>query len=117
MRLCDQVLDLARWAPSGDNSQPWRFEIRSNFEIFVHGYDTRTHCVYDLDGWASQLSHGALLETLSLAATRFGRKTRISIASEDESGHIVYRVLLDEDAASATDPLVAAIVDRVVQRR
>ena len=27
MSLVLEVLDLARWAPSGDNSQPWRFEV------------------------------------------------------------------------------------------
>ena len=117
MRLCDQVLDLARWAPSGDNSQPWRFEIRSNFEIFIHGYDTRDHCVYDLDGWASQLAHGALLETLTLAATRFGHRARSSIASEDPRGHIVYKVVLETDPTVVEDPLVSVIPERVVQRR
>ena len=72
------ILELARWAPSGDNTQPWRFEIVSDREILVHGYDTRDSCVYDLDGCASQLSHGALLETLSLAATRFGLRARVA---------------------------------------
>ena len=22
-----RIIELARWAPSGDNTQPWRFEI------------------------------------------------------------------------------------------
>jgi sulfur-carrier protein adenylyltransferase/sulfurtransferase len=117
MNVCDEILDLARWAPSGDNSQPWRFEIRSNAEILIHGYDTRDHCVYDLDGWASQLAHGALLETLTLAATRFGCRARSSIASEDPSGHVTYRVVLDADSAVVEDPLVSVIRERVVQRR
>src|SRR5512145_3257465 len=97
MRLCEQVLELARWAPSGDNTQPWRFEIRSDSEFLVHGYDTRTHCVYDLDGTASQFAHGALLETVTLAATRFGCRAECSTLSEDPSGHIVYRVILMPD--------------------
>ena len=117
MRVCDEVLELARWAPSGDNSQPWRFEIRSDFEILIHGYDTRDHCVYDLDGWASQLAHGALLETLTLAATRFGCRTQSSIASEDPSGHVVYQVVLEADPSVVEDPLVSVIRERVVQRR
>ena len=117
MRAVEQILELARWAPSGDNTQPWRFEIRSDREILVHGYDTRDHCVYDLDGWASQLAHGALLETLVIAATRFGYRARTSIASEDQDGHIAYRVVLESDPAVAADPLVAAIPERVVQRR
>ncbi|MEJ7668045.1 MAG: molybdopterin biosynthesis protein MoeY [Casimicrobiaceae bacterium] len=117
MRVIEQILDLARWAPSGDNTQPWRFEIRTDFEILVHGYDTRRAVVYDLDGWASQVSHGALLETLSLAATRFGYRARSSIASEDEVGHIVYRVTLEGDPTLIEAPLASAIRERVVQRR
>ena len=28
-----KILDLARWAPSGDNTQPWRFEIVADDHI------------------------------------------------------------------------------------
>ena len=115
-RLCEQVLELARWAPSGDNTQPWRFEIRSDTEFLVHGYDTSTHCVYDLDGAASQFSHGALLETVALAATKFGCRAESSTLSEDPSGHIVYRVALTPDPGVAEDPLAASITERTVQR-
>jgi nitroreductase len=117
MRLSERVLDLARWAPSGDNTQPWRFEIRSDTEFLVHGYDTRAHCVYDLDGAASQVAHGALLETAALAATRVKCRAEVSMLSADPSGHIVYRVLLVPDPKTSEDPLVAAITERVVQRR
>ena len=66
------VLELARWAPSGDNAQPWRFEIVDDATLIVHGFDTRAHCVYDLDGRASQIAQGALLETIRIAATGQG---------------------------------------------
>jgi nitroreductase len=117
MTVAHRILDLARWAPSGDNTQPWRFEVRSEAEILVHGYDTRKHCVYDLDGWASQLSHGALLETLALAATRFGQRATVSETIEHTPQHIVYRVLLRADGNIVEDPLVASISERTVQRR
>ena len=54
----EKILDLARWAPSGDNTQPWRFEISGDLQVVVHGFDTRDHCVYDLRGHASQLALG-----------------------------------------------------------
>ena len=117
MRLSEQVLDLARWAPSGDNTQPWRFEIRSENEFLVHGYDTSAHCVYDLDGAASQFAHGALLETAALAATGLGCRAEISMLSADPSGHIVYQVVLVADPKISEDPLVASITERTVQRR
>ena len=111
------ILDLARWAPSGDNTQPWRFEIPSESEILVHGYDTSASCVYDLDAWASQLSHGALLETLAIAATRFGQRAALVETGQRATDHIVYRVRLAPDASAAEDPLVASIATRTVQRR
>ncbi len=117
MRVAEQILDLARWAPSGDNTQPWRFEIKSDQEILVHGYDTREHCVYDLDGWASQLAHGALLETLTLAATRFGMQASVVSTDAVSEQHIVYRVILERDPSVVEHPLVRHIEHRTVQRR
>ena len=67
-----KILDLARWAPSGDNTQPWRFEIVSDKHLAIHGNDTRDWCVYDFNGHASHMAHGALLETLRIAATGEG---------------------------------------------
>ena len=69
------ILELGRWAPSGDNTQPWRFEIVADDHVVVHGHDTRDEVVYDLDGHASQLSLGTLLETIRIAATKFGLET------------------------------------------
>ena len=68
----EQILDLARWAPSGDNTQPWRFEIIDEHHLIVHAFDTRDHCVYDLDGRPSQIALGALLETIAIAASVHG---------------------------------------------
>ena len=53
--ILEQILDLARWAPSGDNTQPWRFERVDDLHVVVHGFDTRDHCVYDLTGHPSQM--------------------------------------------------------------
>jgi nitroreductase len=110
------VLDLARWAPSGDNTQPWRFAIEGDDRIAVHGHDTRETCVYDLDGHPSQISLGALLETIALAATRFGLTAQIVRRPGTRDTHPVFDVRF---RAEHTDehPLVAHIVERRVQRR
>ena len=80
--ILTQILDLARWAPSGDNTQPWRFEIVDEHHIRVHGSDTRDHVLYDYDGRASHIAHGALLETMRIAATRFGLAASWTISSK-----------------------------------
>ena len=117
MTIIRQVLELARWAPSGDNTQPWRFEITSDSSALVHAFDTRDHCVYDLDGCASRLSHGALLETIALASTRFGCRSIDAVVDEDALGNVTYSVQLEPATRVAEDPLVPFIEQRSVQRR
>ena len=115
----EQILELARWAPSGDNTQPWRFEILDARRLVVHGHDTRDHCVYDLDGHPSQLSIGALLETMAIAASSFGlalHATRQAAAPETRPTLTVEFTPLPESAREA-DPLADFILPRSVQRR
>ncbi|MYN45049.1 molybdopterin biosynthesis protein MoeY [Pseudoduganella sp. FT93W] len=113
----EQILDLARWAPSGDNTQPWRFEILGPRRLIVHGYDTRNHCVYDLDGHPSQLSLGALLETMSIAATRFRLQLHASRHTEAPEQHPRFSIDLLPAPLLEADALADFIQTRSVQRR
>ena len=112
-----EVLDLARWAPSGDNTQPWRFAIESDNRVTVYAFDTRRDCVYDLDGHPSQISVGALLETMAIAATRFGWATDVERRPGSADERPVFDVQFRSDPATAADPLAAYIVERRVHRR
>lgn len=113
----EQILDLARWAPSGDNTQPWRFEIIHERHVVVHGHDTRDHCVYDLDGHPSQISLGALLETMVIAASGHGLATRVHRRTDVPDTTPTFDVEFDADTAIAPDPLIPGITERAVQRR
>lgn len=118
MRTIEKILDQARWAPSGDNTQPWRFEVVDDMTAVIHGFDTRNNCVYDLEGHASWLAHGILLETLSIAATTLGCRSETSVLPPLENGrHQRYGVRLVPDSASRLSPLAAHIGTRTVQRR
>lgn len=112
-----EILDLARWAPSGDNTQPWRFEIVADDELIIHGFDTRDHCVYDLDGMPSRLAHGALLETLRIAASGFGLRATISFVPGLTAASPRYRISFAEDREVSKSPLFDQIRARVTQRR
>lgn len=117
MSTLERILDLARWAPSGDNTQPWQFEILGEEQVRVHGFDTRDHCVYDLDGHPSQLAVGALLETMSLAATAHGRRAHISRQVDTPETHLLFDIHFEQDPDVKPDPLVAFIEKRAAQRR
>ncbi|MBI1336495.1 MAG: thiamine biosynthesis protein ThiF [Phycisphaera sp.] len=115
--VMDRVLDLARWAPSGDNTQPWRFEVKSDQHVVVHGHDTRDHCVYDLDGRASQISLGALLETIKIAASTQGLGTGAVRRLDKPVNEPTFDVSLTPEPAVKPDPLAAFIPLRCTQRR
>ena len=111
------ILDLARWAPSGDNAQPWRFEITDEQHAVIHGHDTRDHCIYDLHGRASQLAIGCLLETISIAASAHGLRADFSRRQGIPDNTPTIDVTFTEDAAVQTDALLPCIPKRTVNRR
>jgi molybdopterin/thiamine biosynthesis adenylyltransferase/nitroreductase len=112
----EEILDLARWAPSGDNTQPWLFETDGSDRVVVHGRETGKDGVYDLDSRSRQLALGACLETLAIAATSFRR--RACVTRRPAEGILpVFDVDLTPDERVAADPLASAIPERSVQRR
>ena len=111
-----RILDLARWAPSGDNTQPWQFEVLGPEHVLIHGFDTRDHVVYDLDGHASHLAVGGLLETIAIAATTEGYVAHIIPRAGTPETHLLIDVHFEAKSIQP-DFLSAFITRRVVQRR
>jgi hypothetical protein len=113
----ERVLDKARWAPSGDNTQPWRFQIVSPMEAIVHTFDTRGHCVYDLSGAPSQIAVGALLETVRIAATGLGMRAHIERMPTPTEERLQYSVALVADGSVVPSALIPFIESRCTSRR
>jgi molybdopterin/thiamine biosynthesis adenylyltransferase/nitroreductase len=116
-RPVEAILDLARWAPSGDNTQPWRFQVVSDDHVVVHGFDTRDHCVYDLDGRASQLAIGGMLETMRVAATAHALRATVDRRAHAPEASPVFEVRFVPDPSVRPSPLIPGIRTRAVQRR
>lgn len=112
-----RILNLARWAPSGDNTQPWRFQIVANDQAIVHGHDTRDTILYDFDGHASHMAHGALLETMRIAASAEGLAMDWKASTDHEWREIKYHVHFFASPGMKADPLYPFIQKRTVQRR
>ena len=83
----------------------------------VHGFDTRDHCVYDLDGRPSQISIGALLETMAIAASSHGlamtSRRRIDVSETTPTFDVTFM----RSADVKPDPLLDCVTRRTVQRR
>lgn len=113
----DRILERARWAPSGDNTQPWRFEILAADHLAIHAFDTRAHCVYDINGHPSQIALGALLETIAIAASAEALSVACVRRPGSPEGHPVIDVRFNADQAINPSPLLPHIEKRSVQRR
>ena len=111
------ILDLARWAPSGDNRQSCRFEIVAADHVVVHGFDTRHDCVYDLDGTSSQIALGALIETMRIAASTHRIRLQTMLRPDAPATAPQVDVRLIDDPGASPDPLASVIESRTVNRR
>jgi molybdopterin/thiamine biosynthesis adenylyltransferase len=111
----DEILHAARWAPSGDNGQPWRFEKLADEAIFVHLAAQDGRNVYHYrDNEPNVLACGMLLENLRIAASAHGR--RMDWRMEGSTDHLRVRVEFAADATIVPDPLYTALGQRSVDR-
>ncbi|MBK6848499.1 MAG: molybdopterin biosynthesis protein MoeY [Proteobacteria bacterium] len=114
-----RALHDASFAPSPDNLQPWRFEVRDSDTFVVHGRDPRAaYGPYDLYRHAYWTSLGGLLETIRISAAAHGQTVVIERdpSRSDESPSFVGKLSPAPEGASLTD-LSRAIFWRSTQRR
>jgi hypothetical protein len=82
-------------------------EVVEPRHVVVHGFDTRSHCVYDLDGHPSQLSLGALLESMALAASSHGLRMEARRRADMPDTLPTFDVHFVDSPGLAPDPLAA----------
>jgi sulfur-carrier protein adenylyltransferase/sulfurtransferase len=112
----ERILDLARWAPSGDNAQPWGFRIVGEDQVIVT-ITRRSDDIYDYKGGEpTLLATGMLLETMRIAASGFGRVAAWRFLGGDRN---VYQIAVSFPRRHDVlpDPLLAYIPIRSVDRR
>ena len=62
-QVIEEILNLAVWAPSGDNCQPWRFEATDN-KINIFNVPHKDQALYNFRQSGSLVAHGALVENI-----------------------------------------------------
>ncbi len=110
--ILERILQAARWAPSPDNCQPWRFEVLSDKSVRVH-VDREADNPYQYRrSQTNLLAVGMLVEALALAASSHGWAMRWTWQGDNRLD-----VDFDPEAAIQTDPLVHHLKARTVDRR
>ena len=112
----ERILDAAHWAPSGDNAQPWTFEVRdeSHFDVCVR---VEPGNVYEYrQGEPTLISAGTLLANILVAAPSGGKRARWNYVGAEGPLHRI-QVMLDDDPGAGEHPLYGEIQRRSVDRR
>jgi len=111
-----EILNAARWAPSGDNEQPWRFERRDDDSVTIRLAAPTGANLYEYRGGEPLLlAGGMLLESLRIAATANGRTMAWQHQGNDWPGRIDVRFTPTESLA--VDKLYSSLGLRSVDRR
>jgi hypothetical protein len=103
-------------APSGGNCQPWRFAWDGGALRCVH--DTqRSRSYLDLDGAATHLAFGAVVENIAAAAAAAGRGADVHLFPDDEDPALVCEVRFPAGGGASDLARLAAHVPRRVTNR
>lgn len=109
------ILDLARWTPSGDNEQPWRFELAGADTVRIHLSPPDPANPYEYrSGEPILLAGGMLLESLRIAASTLDHAMEWSAEPGGPPWRLRVRLWPDPDVALSS--LAAALPLRSVAR-
>ncbi|MDP1707238.1 MAG: nitroreductase, partial [bacterium] len=108
-----EILRRAVHAPSGDNSQPWRFRLDKG-AIVLFNLPNADATLYNFRQRGSYVAHGALIENLSILAAEQGYHCDIELFPNipDATARISFTA-----AAPVAVPLAHAIEQRTTNRK
>jgi sulfur-carrier protein adenylyltransferase/sulfurtransferase len=110
-----QILDAGTRAPSGSNSQPWRFKVRGN-KVEVLAFPETEHKVFNYRNRGTWIALGALLENVRIASRELGFRPEIEVPPYDPATKIFANILFQKTSPE-TDPLYPAIWKRATNRK
>ena len=87
-RIYKELIKFAIKAPSGHNTQPWKFVLHEN-EIQIHPDYSRMLPVVDTDNHALWISLGCALKNMVIAGGKFGLKSKVDTESGSGSREFI----------------------------
>ncbi len=110
----EKILEVAKFAPSGDNAQPWRFQVKGE-TIEVYNDESVDNSLYNYNQIASYIAIGAVIENIMIVARSFGYAAR-SEFNTDSNSYLISRVYLSS-IKPQEDELFSSILNRATNRK
>ncbi len=115
--IIKQIIKAGSLAPSGSNSQPWKFEVKNNI-IKVAALPEKDHPILNFRNRGTWIAHGALLENIIIACKNFHIEPKIEIFPEGLNSNIIFLITLNENPAFKDDDnLYPVIFERASNRK
>jgi hypothetical protein len=83
-----KIIEAGNLAPSGGNSQPWKFIVKDNI-IQVIALPEKDHPILNFKNRGTWIAHGALLENMEIAAKNFGIDINYKIFPDNNTSFII----------------------------
>ncbi len=110
-----KILDAAVRAPSGENCQPWRFRFEKD-ALYLFNIPERDRSLYNFRQYGSLVSHGAVIENISIAASSLGYATAIQTFPVSSDPDCTARIEFFRAPSAPKDALYESIPLRASNR-
>lgn len=109
------ILESAVQAPSGENAQPWRFEVAGD-SITIFNIPEIDQSLYNFEQRTSYIANGTVVENIAIAATHHHLAASIAVAPDPNDPNLIARITL-APASTGEDPLYGQIAKRTTNRK
>src|SRR3989344_5200913 len=82
--IIKKIIEAGNCAPSGSNSQPWRFIYSDNI-LRVIALPEKDHRIFNFRNRGTYIAHGALMENIDIASRFFNYEPQFELFPEKES--------------------------------
>lgn len=110
----EKIIQESVNAPSGDNSQPWRFRIHDN-SIDILNID-RDRTIFNFHSRGDYIAHGALMENIAIIAAEYGLRAD-SVLFPNGTGKGPTATIAFGEGEVKKSPLYESIKHRVTNRK
>lgn len=105
------ILEAARWAPSGGNVQPWRFEMGED-EVSIYTDSSKSHSSMDVATRGTIVAVGAAVMNARVRAARLGRLGGLELWPDGNASDLAARIKL----GNTSDPQLGELNDAILTR-
>lgn len=114
-RVIEKIIDLSRWAPSPENVQPWKFEIKNDNHLLIHVENLSVGNQQSFMDILTVITCGILLETMRIVASHYSYACEWTCQKQSERDYLL-DVKFNVDNNILADPLFPFVVYRSVDR-